>query len=170
MTIINYDNLPKELATELAHAVLDEDLLPRGLADLDFDLTDYGMRLGNWHNGQGDPVYAVGSCARLGVPHPQRTSVVGALTNLESELGVGRNLPDDVVAELTQLVQETGELLAKVYPPFVWNGDKYGTASEAISDLQEIAVRSISETAGLTVTRGGRKFRVVLAVELREIE
>ena len=39
---------------------------PKNPQDLTFDIREFGRRLGEWHDGQGDPIYAVGSYARIG--------------------------------------------------------------------------------------------------------
>lgn len=116
-SLIPYANLPAALAEELALAVLEDRLEPAGLANLDFDLADYGQRLGDWHDGQGDPIYAVGSVARIGAPHPNRAEVVACLANLER---VQRNgVVDESADELAELIRNTNDLLVHVYPAFV---------------------------------------------------
>lgn len=170
-TIINYDNLPKELANELAHAVLDNDLEVTGLTGLSFDLQDYGQRLGGWHANQSDPVYAVGSCARLGVPPPRRDLVDGCLTNLQRIVRNPRKVSDFDLIDLGDLVRETEELLAKVYPSYQWAGDDFDTAAAVVCRASEIVETALSnEIGGKIVTRNGRRFRIVAAIELREID
>lgn len=65
-----------------------------------------GLQLGDWHDGQTDPVYAVGSCFRAGRPS-RRSDVEAASRNLRKE----RN------AECDELAAQLDRLLTIPQPP-----------------------------------------------------
>jgi len=75
-----------------------------------FDLRRYGDRMLQWHSGQGDPIYAVGSFALDGKVHPSRETIGRAQSILES-LSRDRKLSARDQRDVKLLAEQTGELI-----------------------------------------------------------
>lgn len=93
------------------------------MKELSFDLIEYGRLLGDWHSSQGDPIYAVGSYARIGERHPQRNVVESCVSALEWTANALAHDPCNqwMIEELMELSAQTTELLA-TYPTEVTDG------------------------------------------------
>lgn len=52
----------------------------------DINMIECGRLMGNWHFGQWDPVYMVGSLFREGKDYPDLEIVAGALSNIKRDL------------------------------------------------------------------------------------
>lgn len=79
-----------------------------------------GLLLHNWHNGQNDPIYAVGSFYFESKPHPQRWVVEGAIANLEGCLSMDEHFRSGLWTEadreeLQKLVADLKQYLIDDY-------------------------------------------------------
>lgn len=131
--------------------------------DLSFDLVEFGNKLGNWHGGPGDAIYAVGAYARLGEPHPQRAQVVGCIAALEH---LHRRTERDSADfdELCALLANADELL-KLYPIWVWGEEEFETKELAEEAIAETCAAHITVLDGI-VTYDGVDYVASITVEL----
>lgn len=73
----------------------------------DIDMIECGRLMGNWHFGQWDPVYMVGSLFREGKDYPDLRVVAEALDNIESETRVPPSEEDqEELANIADFLRE----------------------------------------------------------------
>ena len=135
------------------------------IEDLPFDLVDYGNKLGSWHASQGDPVYAVGSYARIGELHPSRETVVELQSIIENLIG-GKHNTDEMDEELAELLSHTEELL-KCYSGWVWNDETHSTQEEIEEAIQCHLVDELTNHSnGQVIGPDGTAYNIKLTAEL----
>lgn len=105
------------------------------MRELSFDLREFGLACQQWHAGQGDPVYAVGSSCFAGLPENlDEDTVSSAQSSLER---LGRAQPDSDAADLAR---QCGEL-ANVLWPVTWGsgmiGCLYDSGPHRATDVDE---------------------------------
>lgn len=120
------------------------------MRELSFDLREFGLNMQQWHAGQGDPIYAVGSNCFAGLPENLDSETIeSAQSTLER---LGREQPDSDAADLAA---QCGELADALWPVTYGSGmpgclydngpHRAGSVDDAIDSLLQTFSDALEE-------------------------
>ncbi len=128
--------------------------------ELSFDLREFGLAMQQWHAGQGDPIYAVGSSCFAELPEnlDEETIQSAAYELARQKLPRGQHKarPDEETeAQLNELIAQCEELIDYLWPVTYGSGmpgclydngpHRAGSVDDAISDLVQTFYDALEE-------------------------